>query len=170
MTDLGSPFDPSAFDDPSGFGEESDAFAARRARIVDALLSGETGVQYESLALFAEPLFTLYDLDPADAFTLRTEPETATETPTAAIARPAMSTAPTACVWRTHMATARCSCRGCAAQRSAPKTRRHTRYSSSSRRNQPTTRWPRSKKTASTTPTMMRPSKIVPCAITQQQR
>lgn len=77
MTDLGSPFDPSAFDDPSGFGEESDAFAARRARIVDALLSGETGVQYESLALFAEPLFTLYDLDPADAFTLRTEPETA---------------------------------------------------------------------------------------------
>ena len=61
-----------------GFGADphADAFAARRRAIVDALLSGETGVQFESLALFAEPLFTLYELDPAEAFTLRTSPGT----------------------------------------------------------------------------------------------
>ena len=39
------------------------------------LVEGETGVQFESLALFAEPLFTLYELDAADAFRLRSEPD-----------------------------------------------------------------------------------------------
>jgi hypothetical protein len=47
------------------------ALAARKARLAEALVSGETGVQYEALALFAEPLFALYDLDPAQAFGLR---------------------------------------------------------------------------------------------------
>ena len=55
------------------FGPEDDAFATRKKRIVEALVTGETGVQFESLALFAEPLFTLYELDPAAAFTLKTE-------------------------------------------------------------------------------------------------
>ncbi|MEL6616757.1 MAG: hypothetical protein AAFQ43_13525, partial [Bacteroidota bacterium] len=59
------------------FGAHDDAFAARRSRIIGALVSGETGVQYHALALFAEPLFTLYDLDPTEAFGLMTSPETA---------------------------------------------------------------------------------------------
>ena len=49
-------------------------FAIRKARLTRALLEGETGVQFESLALFAEPFFAMYDLDVADAFRLRTEP------------------------------------------------------------------------------------------------
>lgn len=80
MPDFGSPFDDTDFGPDTGqFGLDpsADAFAARRRRIVDALLSGETGVQYEALALFAEPLFTLYELDPAEAFSLRTNPEAA---------------------------------------------------------------------------------------------
>ena len=78
MPDFDSPFDDFAFGgDPLGIslGSSPDAFAVRRQRIVDALLNGETGVQYESLALFAEPLFTLYELDPAEAFALRSDPE-----------------------------------------------------------------------------------------------
>ena len=56
-------------------GAAAQAFATRKARLTEALLDGETGVQYESLALFAEPLFSLYDLDAADAFRLRSEPD-----------------------------------------------------------------------------------------------
>ncbi len=56
-------------------GASADAFAGRKARLTRALVGGETGVQFESLALFAEPLFALYDLDAADAFRLRSEPE-----------------------------------------------------------------------------------------------
>lgn len=56
-----------------------DALAARKARLADALVSGETGVRYEALALFAEPLFALYDLDPAQAFSLTTGPADADE-------------------------------------------------------------------------------------------
>ncbi|MEM6326526.1 MAG: hypothetical protein AAF791_05355 [Bacteroidota bacterium] len=80
MPDFGSPFDSfSRFDaflgaDPHGIGGGPDAFAARRQRILEVLLTGETGVQFEALALFAEPLFTLYELDPAEPFVLRTEP------------------------------------------------------------------------------------------------
>ena len=55
-------------------GAAAQAFADRKAQLTRALLDGETGVQYESLALFAEPLFSLYDLDAADAFRLRTAP------------------------------------------------------------------------------------------------
>ena len=56
-------------------GAAAAAFATRKARLTRTLVDGETGVQYESLALFAEPLFALYDLDAADAFRLRTEPD-----------------------------------------------------------------------------------------------
>jgi len=56
-------------------GAAAEAFADRKARLTRVLVDGETGVLYESLALFAEPLFALYDLDAADAFRLRTEPE-----------------------------------------------------------------------------------------------
>ena len=56
-------------------GASADAFAARKARLTRTLVEGETGVRFEALALFAEPLFTLYDLDAGDAFRLRTEPE-----------------------------------------------------------------------------------------------
>jgi len=56
-------------------GPSADAFAARKARLTKVLLDGETGVQFESLALFAEPLFSMYELDAAEAFQLRTDPE-----------------------------------------------------------------------------------------------
>ena len=92
-------FDDAAFDDldgpdsfpgtgPEGFadldpetiaaldGASADAFAARKKTLARVLTSGETGVQFASLALFAEPLFSLYELDPEDAFRLATEPET----------------------------------------------------------------------------------------------
>ena len=56
-------------------GAAAQAFATRKARLSRVLVEGETGVLYESLALFAEPLFGLYELDAADAFRLRTEPD-----------------------------------------------------------------------------------------------
>ena len=56
-------------------GAAAQAFAARKARLTKVLVEGETGVQYESLALFAEPLFGVYELDAADAFRLRAEPD-----------------------------------------------------------------------------------------------
>ncbi len=68
-----APLDPdtvAAFD-----GAAAEAFATRKARLSRVLVGGETGVLYESLALFAEPLFGLYDLDASDAFRLRTEPD-----------------------------------------------------------------------------------------------
>ncbi|MDT0630532.1 hypothetical protein RQM47_09390 [Rubrivirga sp. S365] len=69
----GAPLDPetvAALD-----GAAADAFAQRKARLTRVLVEGETGVQFESLALFAEPLFALYGLDAADAFRLRAEPD-----------------------------------------------------------------------------------------------
>lgn len=73
------------FDDPLGDldpdavaaidGAAADAFAKRKARLTRVLVDGETGVQYESLALFAEPLFSSYGLDAADAFRLRDAPD-----------------------------------------------------------------------------------------------
>ena len=84
MADFDTPFDnfggafgPNGpgFPNPGlgSLGATDDAFAERRKRIVKALVEGETGVQFESLALFAEPLFTLYDLDPSEAFALKTD-------------------------------------------------------------------------------------------------
>lgn len=55
-------------------GVSAEQLAQRRRRLLDALLKGATGVDFASLALFAEPLFTLYELDAADAFRLATEP------------------------------------------------------------------------------------------------
>jgi hypothetical protein len=48
--------------------------AARAARV---LVEGETGVAFDALVLFAEPLFALYDLDVADAFALKADPDAA---------------------------------------------------------------------------------------------
>ncbi len=42
----------------------------QHTRKVRALSQDETGLSFASLALFAEPLFDLYDLDPAEAFAL----------------------------------------------------------------------------------------------------
>lgn len=67
--DFGDAFD--ALPDLDFGADATAALDARKARLVEALVSGETGVQFDALALFAEPLFTLYDLDPAEAFVLR---------------------------------------------------------------------------------------------------
>lgn len=55
-------------------GAAADAFATRKARLAQVLTEGETGIQYEALALFADPLFSLYELDATDAFRLRDDP------------------------------------------------------------------------------------------------
>lgn len=68
----GAAFDPDMLDALDG--AMADAFAARKARLTSVLLDGETGVVFESLALFAEPLFALYELDPAEVFQLRGDP------------------------------------------------------------------------------------------------
>ena len=47
--------------------------AAHHHRKVRALLDEETGIRFESLALFAEPLFAHYDLDATAAFEVRAE-------------------------------------------------------------------------------------------------
>ena len=69
-----SDFDPAAL--AALDGAAADAFATRKSRLARVLTEGETGVQYEALALFAEPLFSLYELDAADAFRLRDDPAT----------------------------------------------------------------------------------------------
>ena len=38
------------------------------------LVSGETGVGFDAIALFAEPMFQLYELEPAEAFAVKTDP------------------------------------------------------------------------------------------------
>lgn len=58
-------------------GPAAAALSVRKSRLATALVSGETGVQFEALALFAEPLFALYEHDPAEAFALRADPEKA---------------------------------------------------------------------------------------------
>ncbi len=57
-----------------------DAFLAQHQRKVRALSQDETGLSFASLALFAEPLFDLYDLDPAAAFEVMAQPDEADET------------------------------------------------------------------------------------------
>ena len=56
-------------------GASAEAFADRKRLLTRVLVGGETGVQFASLALFSEPLFSLYELDPGDAFRLATEPD-----------------------------------------------------------------------------------------------
>ncbi len=58
-------------------GPAAEALSERKTRLASALVTGETGVQYEALALFAEPLFSLYEHDPSEAFALRGNPEEA---------------------------------------------------------------------------------------------
>lgn len=77
--DFGDAFDALPDLDLDLGGSAGEALAARKARLAEALVSGETGVQYEALALFAEPLFTLYELDPSEAFSLRAGPAEADE-------------------------------------------------------------------------------------------
>jgi hypothetical protein len=48
----------------------------QKARV---FVNEDTGVRFESLVLFAEPLFELYDLDATDAFDLRSSPGSADE-------------------------------------------------------------------------------------------
>jgi len=81
-------FDPDEFENIEDFGPFDDnpavplggatraaALAApARAR---ALLAGETGLLFESLVLFAEPAFRRFELDLADAFALRQDPDSA---------------------------------------------------------------------------------------------
>ena len=52
---------------------------ADHQRKVRALSQDETGVSFASLALFAEPLFDHYDLDPSAAFEVMADPEAADE-------------------------------------------------------------------------------------------
>lgn len=75
------PPDDFSLDAPEGFDADdflldpdspaAEALAARKARLARALVTGETGVQFEPLALFAEPLFSLYEHDPSEAFSLQ---------------------------------------------------------------------------------------------------
>lgn len=71
MTD----FDSDDFDDLGGLFEE--AGAPTPSPTARALVSGETGVQFDALVLFAEPLLTMYGLDLADAFALKANPDEA---------------------------------------------------------------------------------------------
>src|SRR5690554_4757694 len=52
---------------------------------VNVFLSGDLGVRFESLVLFAEPLFDLYGLSLEDALRLRDEPQNADEPLVAAL-------------------------------------------------------------------------------------
>ncbi len=49
------------------------------------LVNADTGVRFDSLTLFAEPLFELFDPDVSHAFSLQTEPESADEGTIAAL-------------------------------------------------------------------------------------
>lgn len=49
------------------------------ARKASVFAQQETGVRFESLVLFADPLFDLYDIDQLDAFALKGSPEEADE-------------------------------------------------------------------------------------------
>ena len=59
--------------------------AAQHQRKVRALAEDETGIRFASLALFAQPLFELYELDPAEAFALHADPDAADETTVAVL-------------------------------------------------------------------------------------
>jgi hypothetical protein len=71
---------PSAGGDGASALTDAHLLLAQHQRRVRALVGNETGVRFESLALFADPLFALYDLDPAAAFELHARPDEADET------------------------------------------------------------------------------------------
>lgn len=58
---------------------DEDRLRAQQLRKARALAHDETGVRFESLALFAEPIFRLYDLDPSLAFSVKEHPTEADE-------------------------------------------------------------------------------------------
>lgn len=74
MTDFDA-FDDLNEDLDALLGAESSSLTAPSAA---ALASGETGVQFEALVLFAAPLFEMYGLDLADAFAMKAHPTAAT--------------------------------------------------------------------------------------------
>ncbi|MCH8031192.1 MAG: hypothetical protein IIB09_05165 [Bacteroidetes bacterium] len=57
--------------DPVNLDPASDTVTSR------VLVSGETGVSFDAIALFAEPMFQLYGLDPAEAFSIKHDPTSA---------------------------------------------------------------------------------------------
>jgi len=71
---------PSAGGDGASAVSDAHLLLAQHQRKVRALVDNETGVRFESLALFADPLFALYDLDAASAFELHARPDEADET------------------------------------------------------------------------------------------
>jgi hypothetical protein len=80
MTDFDELYDSFDFEDLArGFLSDEDNGAQPSASSLSArvLVSGETGVQFDALVLFATPLFETYGLDLADAFTMKANPEAA---------------------------------------------------------------------------------------------
>ena len=73
-------FAPSTGGDGASALTDAHLLLAQHQRKMRALLDNETGVRFESLALFADPLFELYDLDAGAAFELHANPDDADET------------------------------------------------------------------------------------------
>jgi hypothetical protein len=72
-------FAPSSGGDGASAHPDPHLLLAQHQRKVHALLDGSTGLRFEALALFAEPLFEVYDLDAAEAFALPRDPDGADE-------------------------------------------------------------------------------------------
>lgn len=72
-------FAPSSGGDGASALTDAHVLLAQHQRKVRTLVSNETGIRFESLALFAQPLFDLYDLDAAAAFELLANPDEADE-------------------------------------------------------------------------------------------
>jgi hypothetical protein len=92
MNDLWDDDEDLDFGEPGGDsgGEPESAVGAHNRlaihqRKVRALVEDETGVRFESLVLFAEPLLQLYELEAEEAFRLRDRPDEADESVIAVI-------------------------------------------------------------------------------------
>jgi hypothetical protein len=70
---------PSSGGDGASAHPDPHLLLAQHQRKVHALLSGTTGLRFDALALFAEPLFEVYGLDAAEAFALPRNPDAADE-------------------------------------------------------------------------------------------
>lgn len=64
-------FELESEDEPMHVDPIADAVTTR------VLVSGETGVAFASVALFAEPMFQMYEMDPAEAFAIANDPSNA---------------------------------------------------------------------------------------------
>ncbi len=73
-------FAPTTGGDGASILTDAHLLLAQHQRKVRALVDNETGVRFESLALFADPLFELYELDAMAAFELHARPDEADET------------------------------------------------------------------------------------------